>query len=522
MEARHAAVIIVGIVSLSPVLAVSSTSGIGSHTTAVTIDSGRTATNIGPTEVTQRAPPDPATDVIGWERGYWYNESITVDQADGLSESELDAFLARSMARVEHIRQLEFTERVTIEFVHREELDAPRNDTYGLTTSEQLWEALFIYGENANASRAVRRSQRSVVLGFAAEEGSDHIVIVDPIPQQPTVSGGTLIHELAHMLQDQQFNLSRPRYQRHTLDGEFAKDGLIEGAAAYITDRYRMNCRGTWKCVEAPSDGISVQRPGPFRFYRLTYFPYSAGEVYVRALIEQGGWKAVTAAHEQPPVSTEQVIHPSRMDQPISMTFSNTARNGWTRLDRRPETIGEAGIYMLFWRRSAEDSPISEANLSRSGPSVGIYNYVSQLSTGWGNDHLYTYANGDKRGYVWKTVWDTERDAREFREAYIAILKEEGATQRGPHTWRIDDDPFADAFSVQRTGTVVTIVNGPTLAALDDIYPATTITGEQPNTTIGTDGKTANTTTATTGPGFGGLVALVAVMLAGFALHNRI
>lgn len=540
MEPRYVlvVVILVGLVSFAPVVAATGSMG-GNHMT-----------------ITQQAPPDPSGDTIGWENGYWYNESISINQMNGLSEAELDAFLARGMARVEYIRGLEFIKPVSIEFVSRENLTPPRNDTYGLATGEQLWEALFIYGENVNASHAVRRAQRGNILGFAAEEGSDHIVIVDSTPNRPTVGGVTLIHELTHMLQDQHFNLSRPRYRRHTLDGEFAKDGLVEGAAAAVTLRYRKYCQYTWECVKLPSEGSSVQRPAPFRFYRLTYFPYSAGRAYIHTLVAQGGWVAVTAAHEQPPVSTEQVIH-SSTDEPIPLAFNDTSRSGWTRVDGQPESLGEAGIYMLFWRRSAADSPISKANLSRSGPTVGVYSYLSKPSAGWGNDHLYAYTNGEKHGYVWKTVWDTKRDAREFYKAYIAILKEEGATRRGPHTWRIEDGPFADAFSVTRSGTVVTIVNGPTIAALDEIHATTggqaaatddhpttggnqttiggtpTTTGsspmttdgptttKQPTETTGTNDSTA-TTTAASGPGFGSLVALVAVVLWGIARVNRV
>jgi hypothetical protein len=510
MRQTPLAVLLLIILISSPIMAMSGVSGERTRTTPVA-DSSLRSSLMAPDDMAQRAPPDPATDTLGWESGYWYNESIDIDGTDGLSRSELDAFLGRSMARVERIRHLEFTEPVRIEFVRREELNVPRNDTYGLPTSEQLWEALFIFGEN-DAPNAVRRAQLSVVLGYAAEEGSDHIVIVDSSPEQPTVSGGTLIHELAHMLQDQHFNLSRPRYQRHTLDGEFAKDGLVEGGASYITALYRKNCQNTWQCVEAPSRGSSVERPAPPRFYRLTYFPYTAGERYVRALIEQGGWKAVTAAHESPPVSTEQVIHTERNNraQPIPISFTDTSRNGWTRVDERPETIGEAGINTLFWRRL--DSV------------TGRYDYTSRPSSGWGNDRLYAYANGNTHGYVWKTVWDTKRDAREFRNAYVTVLKAEGATQKGPHTWKIEDGAFTDAFSVRRTGNTVTIVNGPTTAALNDIHSVkkSKTRSHTPHTNRNTGQTTTTTaTTTTTGPGFGGLVALAAIVLAVIGLYNR-
>jgi hypothetical protein len=518
METRHAllTLILAIILVLSPMIAVGSSGRASSHTASIAPSPSQMAASTSD-DIAQMVPPDPPKDVIGWESGYWYNESINIDQTNGLSESELDVFLARSMARVEHIRQLEFTEPITVEFVRREELNPPRNDTYGLSTSEQLWEALFIYGEQTNTSRAVKRAQRSVVLGYAAEEGSDHIVVVDPSPQKPTLNGRTLIHELAHMLQDQRFNLSRPRYQRHTLDGEFAKDGLIEGTASYLTAQYRTKCQGNWQCVRVPFDGGSGSRPAPLRFYHLTYFAYSTGEEYARTLIKQNGWKAVTAAHKDPPVATEQVIHPARNDQPIPISFTDTARNGWERVDTRPETLGEIGISTLFWRRS--------------NSSAGTYDYVTQSSVGWGNDELYAYVKGDKHGYVWKTVWDTKRDARQFKESYIAVLKAEGATQQGPHTWRIKNGAFADYFSIRRAGNHVTIVNGPSSAALNDIHPArsnqsnmTTRTNKNmTNATTQTDGNTTQTTTAT-GPGFSGFtafVALIAVTFTVIGLRNR-
>lgn len=80
------------------------------------------------------APPDPSEDVIGWENGHWYNESIAVNQSDGLNDTELDAFVARSMARVEHLRQLEFARNVTVEPITRDELRAGANERRSITT----------------------------------------------------------------------------------------------------------------------------------------------------------------------------------------------------------------------------------------------------------------------------------------------------------------------------------------------------------------------------------------------------
>ncbi|MFC7135716.1 hypothetical protein ACFQRB_02125 [Halobaculum litoreum] len=66
-------------------------------------------------------PDDPPSDRLGWEAGYWYNESIDVNQSDGLDAAEREAFVARTMARVERVRGLEFRESVPVEVISRAE-----------------------------------------------------------------------------------------------------------------------------------------------------------------------------------------------------------------------------------------------------------------------------------------------------------------------------------------------------------------------------------------------------------------
>jgi len=75
-------------------------------------------------------PDDPESDRLGWENGYWHNESVAVTPADGYNESELDAVVARSMARMELVRGLEFEEEVPVTVIDRVEY---RNESSGTT-----------------------------------------------------------------------------------------------------------------------------------------------------------------------------------------------------------------------------------------------------------------------------------------------------------------------------------------------------------------------------------------------------
>jgi hypothetical protein len=111
--------------------------------------SGNAGTASAPAaDASATAPPDPESDVVGWEAGYWYNESIDVDQSDGLSDAELEAYVARAMARVEHLREKEFQSEVPVSVQSRESF-RNRSPTGGNGTNasydawnDQVWESL--------------------------------------------------------------------------------------------------------------------------------------------------------------------------------------------------------------------------------------------------------------------------------------------------------------------------------------------------------------------------------------------
>jgi len=122
--------------------------------------------NLAPGTVVRPGPTDPAemdrldgVDYIGWEAGYWHNDSVDVDLSDGLSEAEAGPYLARSMARVEYLRGTEFTREVTMEVVteagYRTQLEEYRRagdsgDAAHRATLDahwaQVYEATFVQG----------------------------------------------------------------------------------------------------------------------------------------------------------------------------------------------------------------------------------------------------------------------------------------------------------------------------------------------------------------------------------------
>lgn len=506
--------------------------------------------------VQEDAPPDPDEDVIGWHDGYWHNESIDVDQSDGLSDSELDQYVARAIARVEFLRQAEFDEDVPVSIVSREEFQSNQQTGGELTRRNrwngQVWEGLFIVGEDRTARDALSAVFGGSVGGFFSPT-RDEIVIVSDNPDTPVIDNATLVHELVHALQDQRFNLASARYSGDTQDENIAIDGLVEGEANYIETNYVNRCGDEWDCVSTPSSSSGGGGGDINLGIFLTIFtPYSDGPVYVSDLYEEGGWDAVDRAFENPPQSSEQIIQRTS-DEPERLTFKDTAENGWSLFPNQgvegAETVGEASIYSMFWyqARNYGAKTIQWQAIGNAESQYDTYNYNAGPSAGWANDKLVPYQKGEgdsaEYGYVWKMKWDTVQDATEFREAYLEILAAHDATQRDDGVYVIPEGPFADAFIISQTDDVVTIVNGPDAEAVTDIRPDATaeVTTPEPTATPtptatpeptpadGTDGGTTTVTetggddvTTTPVPGFGGVVAAIALAIAGLlALRRR-
>ena len=445
------------------------------------------------------APADPKNDVVGWENGYWYNESIAVDQSDGLTDAERRAYVSRGMARVEQLRNEEFERNVTVEALPRAQY---RNMVRVQAQSEfgpaqrawenQVWEALFAVDEPTDAVReqVQLRTERVVFFNLT---GTAKIYTVSGQEGPLVVDNATLVHELVHALQDQQVGLLSPAFQAQTMDGRHGQQGLVEGEARLVEKLYARRCAGEWECVTTP--GPEPPRApyggGPLPDYNLamqvaTIQPYSDGPAYVATQIDAGdasgsNWSQLD--YERPPKTSEQIIDPrTDNDPPRTLRLGTLPREGWKLFGKQgvngSQTVGEAGIFTMFWYQGrAADNPVVPWRGFET-PEDGTFddfNYTSVPSDGWANDRLWPVRNGEKRGYVWRTTWDTTEDAREFQRAYRELLAGRNATQVGPDTWAIDRGGFADAFHVVRDGKTVTVVNGPTVGALTEVRPGITV-----------------------------------------------
>jgi hypothetical protein len=478
--------------------------------------------------------PDPDSDVLGWEDGYWHDEAIDVDASDGLDDGELEAVVARSMARVEEVRGLEFDRRVPVEILTRPEFREEARDRYDNVTAEQRlhqnvkFEALFMVGESTDAVALQRSNLAGGVLGYY-DPAEDRIVVVSEDTESPELDEITLAQELFHALQYQHFEMG---YDRSTLEGTNAVNGIVEGDGNYVDYLYEQRCGEEWDCLlpdRSPgSGGAGYEHIG---LALLQLVPYSDGPPFVEDIREEGGWDAVDAVYADPPASTEQLIHPEKYgtDAPTELEVADRSGDGWSVLDLEGSVdhaiFGEGGMFTMLWYqgfRSRSNAVVPLDIAARDPPDV--YNYSHRYTAGWDGDRLVPYVRADsgrtnETGYVWKTAWDSPAEAREFGTGYRALLDHHDARRVGTDTYVIDAEggsaAFADAFHLNRSGERLTIVNAPTVEALSgvaDVAVDRTFRTTAPPTdpTAGTDAPGV--------PGFTLAAALVATLLVAFAL----
>ncbi|AHG02672.1 hypothetical protein HALDL1_02805 [Halobacterium sp. DL1] len=445
-----------------------------------------TATN-GSTDESEFDFADPESDVLGWENGLWYNESIGVSVEDGLNDSERNATIDRAMARVEQIRGIEFEKRVPVEVISRDKYREQYADTGDAsdalrTFDDTKFEALFLVGENEDSIEVQESNRGENVLGFYTPR-DDRIVIISE-SSTPTIEETTLGHELVHALQFRNFdaNFSSP-----TRDASNAHNGLIEGEARFVDTRYSNNCGANWSCVSPQAGGGGGGGDLHLGIYIMKYFPYSDGPGFVEHFYEQDGWSGVADLYSNPAKTSEQVAQPEKYgtDQPADVRLPDRSSAGWERVTvdgRAP--YGEVGVggltAMLAYpayhegRQGVVLNPqeflnIEDGSVDRSDP----FDYTTTPVEGWDGERMWIYESDDgETAYTWRIAWDSQRDAKQFAETYRNLLQYWGAEQRDNGVWRIPEgeSEFADAFRVTVSGDTVTIVNAPTVDQLGDVH----------------------------------------------------
>jgi hypothetical protein len=327
--------------------------------------------------------------------------------------------------KVEDVGKLRFLRPVPIDFMARDELvryiQELFEDEYSVEVAKREERALRALGflMPGQDLRSIRfRVLNENIAGFYDERPQVKKLFAISSGQKLNLMNQLVLsHELRHAIQDQHLNL---RQVFGTLsdydDRRLAALSLIEGDATLLMEKYMSSGGGqTGTGLEGllggsgaeAMDGRSMAemfagpelRSAPPVVREQLIVPYMEGRKLASEIHRRGGFNLLNEYLERLPQSMEQVLHPEkyldRVDEPIEVSLIDAS-------GKVPEfegTVGESFLRVLF------ESTLSQEDGHRA-------------AAGWGGDRYVVWRDTDSRfGLLWRTAWDSDRDASEFFEA---------------------------------------------------------------------------------------------------------
>jgi hypothetical protein len=286
----------------------------------------------------------------------------------------------------------------------------------------------------------------------------------------PALDDIVLAHEFTHALEDQYWPIDDPRDHDRTVstDRGTAHDFVTEGSAtlemievipaqwghgspaAYfalwnlihsglgeLALNYELS--RAWKSPDALVPGV------PDALARTEAMPYSFGYSFCTKVMRQWGLDGLDYIYNHPPVSSAQVMHPTKAWQwrglPVQINLPETLPGGWKQISL--DSVGEAGLAVLF------------------GCQFNGLNHGLELAQGWDGDHVGLYKGpGGHRLLLWASSWDSTNAAARYAGAWLkerqvahqAQVVENGGTRS---EWK---SPDGRAGCIRRDGRRVVLL----------------------------------------------------------------
>lgn len=258
---------------------------------------------------------------------------------------------------------------------------------------------------------------------------TDTLYLMENAPFSPPLQEMILAHELCHALQNQHFHLADTNIENTSNeDRQLASAALAEGDASLLMMRYVAVRKDPESFVSEVFSTFAVDQKAfnaaPASLQSWLLFPYLRGILFLLetcqeeeeplALEDLDGqnisWECVNEVWRDPPVSTEQILHPDKYysaprDEPIEIQVHDLVQllgAGWTKAIEN--TFGELGLRLVL-------------------ETCVLPTRAQRCAAGWGGDRYALLHSGEgKTVLLWRTVWDEAGEAEEFFPAVQRVL----------------------------------------------------------------------------------------------------
>jgi hypothetical protein len=331
--------------------------------------------------------------------------------------------------KVEDVGELRFRRTVPINFMTRDELSRYIRDLFDseyppdvAEREERVLRALGFLGSGQDLRSIRARVLNENIAGFYDDR--PHVKKLFAISSSKErklnlMNQLILSHELRHAIQDQHLNLGQALGKMSDYDDRrLAALSLIEGDATLLMEKYMASGQPEGGSgLESLLGGFGAEtmdgrmvaemfagpalRSAPPVVRQQLLVPYLEGRRLAGEIFKKGGYRSLNEKLRTLPRSMEQVLHPEKylisVDEPIDVSLIETSG-----VDIESEgRMGELYVRTLF-----------EAVLPTE---EGI-----EAAAGWGGDRYALWMGDDGRYHLmWRTVWDTDRDAGEFFDALV-------------------------------------------------------------------------------------------------------
>jgi hypothetical protein len=259
------------------------------------------------------------------------------------------------------------------------------------------------------------------VAGLYDPKGKEFYIAdwIEADDQKPVMA-----HELTHALEDQSFHIdSWIKAARPNDDAELARDSVSEGSAMAAMVDYSLSDEKTGvrdlpdvaglirvRAVGEMDQDPKLSKAPPYIRDDLL-FPYLAGTTFTQDFLKaHTGWSDLKLVFENPPVSTQQIMHPALYLKgvkpvPVSLPdWKSVAPADWKLLEEN--VMGEFGLDEILKQFLGEQ---------RAGP----------LASAWTGDRYAVFENEKTKQtpLVFKLALDNAEDAAGFYAQYSQVLE---------------------------------------------------------------------------------------------------
>ena len=357
---------------------------------------------------------------------------------DDWTQAELEAMSVEILAQLEELRGERFLRPVEVRVATSEDLLAYMKERMAKTETpekvaadEAIAKLLGGIPTDMDLMAATFELLETQVGGFY-DPDTDSFSLMDKCPKgaAPMI----LAHELDHALDDQLHSIDGKLLPvAHLTDRALAFSAVVEGSGMNIMTQWQVKYGGELDMAgltEMQAEAQAGLAEAPMWMWKPLMAVYMRGSCFLTrtenmmtGLTQPAPNEDIMAAFENPPLSTEQVLHPDKYwdpaqrDDPLEVTIATELPKGWAVL--REDVLGE----MMLATVTTHGAATQGLDLSNMMAPLTI-DYTNELASGWGGDALVLVGEEDGPGRMLRlvTAWDTPRDAAEFYGGMSSLL----------------------------------------------------------------------------------------------------